>query len=234
MGRVGSLGDASVFGVLFVDGLSSGDVVDELKEQQNHSNDGQDERHIVQRLVAQSIFRGDLSTSTIGEGDGTAGSVMNISHLVDSSGDTQTEDEDEDDVEEEGVLSLGGQEKFQGNPNDHQTSAGQEKTSSSSGPAASDNSFQTGGIGNCVKLFTRDGAELLAVNEGDLLAGNVTVALCCAIIAVVGVVVDFTVLVTELIVAGVLGCGTCENEQDDSDNEEEESERLSAGETHER
>jgi len=72
---------------------------------------------------------------------------------------------------------------------------------------------------------------LLTVDEGDLLAGNVAVTLGRTIVGCV--VVDFTVLETELVVAGVLGCGTGENEQDDRDSEEEESERFSTDETHE-
>jgi len=141
MGGVGTLGNTSVFGVFFVDGLSSDDVVDELSEQQNHSDDGQDERDVVQRLIALSVVGLLEVTVIIREGDGVAGSVVNITELVNGSGDTQTDDEDEDDVEDEGVLSLGGQEKFQEGPNDHQTSAGQEKTSGGAAPAASDNSL---------------------------------------------------------------------------------------------
>jgi len=232
-GGIVVIGGTGIFGKtsVFVNGLYSDDVVEELGEQQNHSDDDQDERYVVQRLVAQSVIGCYEVTTGIGEGDGVAGCVVNITELVNGSGDTQTDDEDEDDVEDEGVLSLVGQQKLQEGPNDHQTSAGQEKTSGGAAPAASDNSLQAGGTGDCVKDFSGNSAFLLTVDEGDLLAGNVVGALVCTVIGLL--VVDFTVLGTELVVAGVLGCGIGKKDQDDRDSEEEESERFSTDETHE-
>lgn len=229
MGGVGGLGDTSVFGVFFVDGLSSEKVVDELGEQQDHGDDGQDERDVVQGLVADGVIGVNKGTGLVKSNGGTV-SVVDIVELIDGGGDAQTNDEDEDDVEENGVLSLGGQEEFQKDPNDHQAGAGVEKTSGGAAPAASDDSFQSGDDGVDEEGFTGDGGGLLVVDGGDLLDGTVVGALVRAIRCCV--VVEFIPRETELVVAGVLGSDTGEDEQDNCDDESEKSERLSAAETH--
>lgn len=168
MSGVGSLGDTSVFGVFFIDGLSSEDVVEQLGQQEDHGDDGQNERHVIQRLIAKSI----LGSIGAGGADGTAGSVVNIIQLVDSSRNAQTNDEDQNNVENEGVLSLGGQEEFQGDPDDHQTGTGEEKTTGGTAPAASDDSLQARGvsvIGSSGKGFGGTNAG----NIGDFLTGDV-------------------------------------------------------------
>lgn len=211
MGGVGSLGNTSVFGVFLIDGLSSEDIVEQLSQQQNHSNNGQNERHIIQRLVAEGV----LSSST-GSGDSAAGSVVNISELINGSGDAQTNDEDEDDVENEGVLSLGGQKEFQGDPDDHQTSASQEKTTSGASPAASDNSLQAWSSGTVYSSSNGIGCSSTG-NEGDFLTGDVVSTLirapCGCVIVDFGVSED-----TDLLITSVLLGGTSENEESDCDN----------------
>lgn len=226
MSGVGCLGNTSVFGVFFIDGLSSGDVVDQLGQQQNHSDDGQNERHVIQRLIAEGILGG----SSGGSGDSTAGSVVDIIELINGSGDAQTNDENEDDVEKEGVLSLGGQEEFQGDPNDHQTSAGQEKTTSGVAPTASDNILQAGSTGSVERAGNGFG-QADTSRVGDFLTGNVASTLIRAPCA--GVIVDFGVAEdADLLVTSVLLGGTSENEESDCHHSSEDSERLSTAETH--
>jgi len=209
------LGNVSIFSIFLVDLLTIEAVVDKLKTQQQHSHNHQNERNVKQSGIATTVPN-IISSTTFWCSDSIAASVVDVIDLVNSSWDTQTNDQDEDEIEEEVIFSLGSQAKLNNYPQAHQACESHVETTSGTIPRASDDSFDVGAGGD---LSSRDCIESrrrkvwLRVKGDFLDSGSVGTLLSAVVI-----VVDFgKARDVVLIIASSLYSDTSKSEYGDSD-----------------